>query len=367
MLDVKELEAKLTEFRRLPVETEWLEFKEAKNSYDFDDLGQYFSALSNEANLKHQPSGWLIFGVKNKIPRTIVGTAFRRDKRNLESLKHEVAKHTNGITFQDIHELDLPEVRVLMFQIPPAPAGIPTGWKGHFYGRDGESLVALSIQEFETIRGQAATRDWSAEICPKATINDLDAEAILKAREQFRIKHPNQAEQSDEWDPATFLNKAKLTIQGSVTNTAILLLGRAESAALLSPAAAEISWMLKDDQNRELDYKHFGPPFIFQVDQVLQRIRNLTLRTLPSGTLFPQEISQYDPWVIREALHNSIAHQDYHLHGRIQIIEKPSSILLTNLGSFLPGSVARVIQQDAPPRDLSQSVSGGGHGQFEYD
>lgn len=32
-------------------EYEILEFKEAKNSYDIDKLGKYFSALSNEANL----------------------------------------------------------------------------------------------------------------------------------------------------------------------------------------------------------------------------------------------------------------------------------------------------------------------------
>ena len=68
-----ELQAKLTEFLSLPAETEWVEFKEAKNN--FDDLGKYFSALSNEANLKGQPFGWLVFGVKDKpVPRPIVGS-----------------------------------------------------------------------------------------------------------------------------------------------------------------------------------------------------------------------------------------------------------------------------------------------------
>jgi ATP-dependent DNA helicase RecG len=104
----------------------------------------------------------------------------------------------------------------------------------------------------------------------------------------------------------------------------------------------------QSQQNRELDYEHFGPPFILQVDRVLRRIRNLTLRTLPGGTLFPQEVTQYDPWVLREALHNCIAHQDYSLGGRINVVETPNSILLTNVGSFLPGTVEKVIRQDAP-------------------
>ncbi len=53
---------RLQELMYLPAETEWIEFKEAKNSFDFNDLGKYFSALSNEANLKGQLAGWLIEG-----------------------------------------------------------------------------------------------------------------------------------------------------------------------------------------------------------------------------------------------------------------------------------------------------------------
>lgn len=80
----------------------------------------------------------------------------------------------------------------------------------------------------------------------------------------------------------------------------------------------------------------------------MRRLRNLTVRALPSGTLFPQEMTQYDPWVIREALHNSIAHQDYLRHGRITVVEFPDRVLVTNVGEFLPGRVENVIAQDAP-------------------
>ncbi|NTW20454.1 MAG: KR domain-containing protein, partial [Nostocales cyanobacterium W4_Combined_metabat2_030] len=46
------LKAKFDELMSLTTENEWAELKEAKNNYDFDNLGRYFSALSNEANLK---------------------------------------------------------------------------------------------------------------------------------------------------------------------------------------------------------------------------------------------------------------------------------------------------------------------------
>ncbi len=70
---------------------------------------------------------------------------------------------------------------------------------------------------------------------------------------------------------------------------------------------------------------------------------------MQDATLFPTEIPKYDPWVIREALHNCIAHQDYSLGGRINLVEKPDELIFTNLADFIPGSVEQVIKNDAPP------------------
>jgi len=131
-----ELQQKLSELMALPGETEWVEFKEAKNNLDFDDLGRYFSALSNEANLKGQECGWLILGVKDK-PREIIGLIYRPNRPDLDSVKQEVAVHTtNRITFDEIYESTTAAGRVIMFQIPAALRGVPTAWKGHYYGRD---------------------------------------------------------------------------------------------------------------------------------------------------------------------------------------------------------------------------------------
>jgi len=349
-MNVEQLRLLLEDLCSLPSETEWVEFKEAKNNIHFDDLGEYFSALSNEANLKRRSCGWLVLGISDQLPRKIVGTNYRITRPALDSLKKEIADcTTNRLSFDEIHELHLSEGRVLMFQIPPALRGVPTSWKGHYYGREGESLAPLSLSKMEQIRGQAFQEDWSAQACKGATINDLDPNATLKAREEYKVKYPQQIEDAEKWDDVQFLNKAKLTIHGRITNASIILLGKPESAALLSPAVARISWFLKDENNREKDYEHFDPPFLLNVDRIFSKVRNLRYRHMPSGTLFPMETTQYDHWVIREALHNCIAHQDYHLHGRINLVETPLMLILTNVGSFLPGNVETVIQQDAPP------------------
>lgn len=151
-------------------ESEVVEFKEAKNNYDFDKLGRYFSALSNEANLKGLPSAWLVFGVKDN--QQVVGTRYREQPKQLQSLKKEVAdKVSQRLTFIEIHTVLHPAGRVLLLEIPAAPQGLPVAWEGHYYGRDGESLGPLSLEEIERIRSQNRQRDWSAGICHDATLD----------------------------------------------------------------------------------------------------------------------------------------------------------------------------------------------------
>lgn len=342
-----ELIEKLNQFRREPVETEWLEFKEARLSFSFEELGKYFSALSNEARLKLAEYGWLILGVENK-KRDIVGTVFKSGG-GLDKLKHDVSQHTTGnLSFIAIHDIEMPEGRVLMFQIPPAPQGLPIAWRRHYYGRDGDSLVGLNLQEIEAIRGNI--RDWSEDICPDATLEDLDLQAIYFARVEFTRKYPALEEEIKTWDDRIFLNKAKLAIKGKLTKTAILLLGKPESTHYLSPVVSRMTWIVKDDKNKELDYEHFDPPFLLASLRLREKIRNLKYRYMPDKTLFPEELLKYDPWVIREALHNCIAHQDYTLRGKVVVVEKPDELIFSNMGSFLPGSIEKVIEEDAPPK-----------------
>ncbi|MGB5156315.1 ATP-binding protein [Desulfobacterium sp. N47] len=344
----EELIQKLNELRGLPAETEVFEFKEAKNGYDFHKIGKYFSALSNEANLKGTPYAWLIFGIKDR-GRSIVGSRFRPERKDLDSLKGEIAgKTTNRVTFIEIYELLLAEGRVLMFHIPAAPKGIPIAFEGYWYGRDGEELSPLNIEEIERIRSQAMIEDWSAVVVRDADINDLDPEAIEKARKNYKDKFSSLSVDVDSWDDLTFLNKTKLTIKGKITRTAIILLGKSESEHFISPAEAKIRWVLKDAKGNDKDYHIESCPLLLAVDKIYSKIRNLKYRYMKDGTLFPDEVDQYEPFIIREAVNNCIAHQDYTKGGRINVVEMDDQLVFTNLGSFIPGSVERVVREDAP-------------------
>ena len=328
------------------IENEIVEFKKAENQFDTTKLGKYFSALSNEANLKNEKFGWILFGVTDD--RKIFGTNINDVRIN--SYKEEIAKHTTAnISFIDFHRVLYQEKSILLLQIPAAPKGMPIAYKGHYYGRDGEALVPLNIEEIERIRNQVTATDWSAEILSSPTLDDLSKTAIQAAKVQFIVKNPKLKDDIKNWDDITFLNKAKITIKGKITNTAILLLGKPESEHFLAPSIAKISWILKDRDNIEKDYEHFTCPFFLNIQEVYQKIRNLKYRYLQSGNLFPEEVDQYAPYIIREALNNCIAHQDYAKVGRIIIVEKENGILIfKNSGNFIPQSIENVLLNDAP-------------------
>jgi ATP-dependent DNA helicase RecG len=331
----------------LGAENEVVEFKEAKNGYDFSKLGKYFSALCNEANLKHQTRAWLVFGVNDA--RQVVGSHFRAVRKDLDSLKAEIAnKTTNRITFVEIHEVQHAAGRVVLFEIPAAPKGLPIAFEGHYFGRDSAELSPLNLEEIERIRSQATQEDWSAVVVSGASLADLDLSALAVARLNFKSKFPEKSTEMAAWDDVTFLNKAKLTIKGKLTRTALLLLGKDEAEHFLQPADPKIRWLLKDAQGNDRDYALFGMPLLLAVDKVYAKIRNLKYRYIPEGTLFPDEKDQYEPYAIREALNNCIAHQDYAMAGRINVIETDESLTFTNLGSFVPGDVERVVREDAP-------------------
>ncbi len=347
-MTAEQLNSILDSLCSLSAENEIVEFKEAKNNYDFSKLGKYFSALSNEANLKGISCAWLVFGVEDK-KHQIVGSQFRASRKDLDSLKGEIAKKsTNNISFIEIHEIIKSEGRVILFQIPAAPKGIPIAFDGHFYARDGEELAPLNIEKIERIRAQNIKEDWSAVIVPEANIEDLDEDAIALAKKNYKNKFPEKAQEVDDWDTITFLNKAKITIKGKITRAALILLGKDESEHFLNPAEIKIRWKLMDNLGNDIDYDIFNIPMILAVEKVFSKIRNIKYRYMQEGTIFPAEVSKYEPFSIREAINNCVAHQDYTKNARINVIEMEDQLIFTNQGNFIPGNVEKVVIDDAP-------------------
>ena len=181
-----ELTALLDRLLRLPAETEVVEFKEANNNFDFSKLGKYFSALSNEANLRGHGAAWLVFGVSDK--KEVKGSQYRPDRAHLDRLKGEIAaKVSNNLTFREIYELQTADgKRVVFFEIPPALRGNPTSWEGHYYARNGEELAALNLDKLEIIRSQAHLSHFEEDIALASQTSDQVLQ-LIAYDEVFRM------------------------------------------------------------------------------------------------------------------------------------------------------------------------------------
>ena len=324
-------------------ENECVEFKKAENNFDIDNLGKYFSALGNEANLRNKQYSWLVFGVDDKT-HELTNTNFYKDS-NFNKLKKQISDNTtDNIGFIEIYELNKNNKRVIMFQIPAA-SGTPINWKGFPYGRNGESLTSLSPNKIEQIRA-TANYDWSRQILEKATLNNLDKQAIQIAREQFKEKYKGKsiAEEIDNLEDMDFLNKAKLTLDNKITMACMLLLGKNDDDYLMNGYTPRMTWKLYDDGN-VIDYEHFGIPFIINIEKLKNKIRNLRYRyMINDNTLFPNEVDQYDNYILRELINNCIVHQDYRFHGSINVMEYKDKLIITNEGNFIPETIENVLK-----------------------
>lgn len=344
----KELQALLTSLIAT-WENEVIEFKQAGNDFPTNRIGEYFSALANEANLHGLEKAWLVFGVDNKT-RTVVGSDYRPKPERLQSTKMQMSENTEpSLTFRNIFELQAVGGRVVLFEIPAAPCGLPIAWKGHYYARAGESLTHLGLDKLDEIRRQARSADWSAQVIPEATLEHLDGQALQKARESFARKYANRfpPEEVMGWSLPTFLDRAKLTQDGKLTRTTILMLGKQEAAHLLSPHPAQMTWKL---EGPERAYEHFGPPFLLNTTALYRKIRNIQLRILPDDALLAVEVAKYDQKVVLEALHNCIAHQDYTRNGRILVTERPDKLIFENEGGFFEGTPEDYVTGEKTPR-----------------
>ena len=348
----------LREYPQENARCEWKEFKKLKNSFCGDEKDDVISYVSAIANME---GGHMLIGVKDRTLE-IVGTdlsrlTFNGQPANTQSATFKLIEHctylpSEGLSIEEFITEDTHKI-VWIIHIPKHLPRRPVLAHKKAWQRIEDSLVELTQERMSVILEEPiyTAKDWSAEIVPNATVDDLDEVAIAKARKMFKKVHDRIPEaEVNEWSVEEFLSMSGVMLEGKLTRAAILLLGKPSAEYKLSPAVAQITWTRRDKNEDVVDYEHFSIPFILTVDEVLAKIDNLTMREMPGGTLFPDTMKQYDDYTIREALHNCIAHQDYTLQQRINFVENPGYIYYANGGSFIPGTLQAALRTQGPQR-----------------
>lgn len=319
-------------------ENEHLEFKEAKNSFDFEKLVKYCAALANEGG------GKLVLGVTDKRPRKIVGSqAFINIERTKAGLIERLHLRI------DAEEIRHPDGRVIVFHIPSRPDGNPIQYRGTYWMRGGEDIIPMTPDLLKRIFAESGP-DFSAEICTKTSMADLDPGAIGRFREMWLKKSKNPALEtlSDE----QLLHDAELIVDEGITYAALILFGMrkalgkhiAQSEIIFEYRSSEAS--LPAQQRKE--YREG----FFLIEDDLWNTINLRneVRQYREG-LFMRDISTFNETAVREATLNAVSHRDYRLGGSIFIRQYPRKLEIVSPGGFPPGITEENILWKQAPRN----------------
>lgn len=348
------LDSLLSKYNR---ETRHLEFK--SNYQDANVLGEYISALSNGAALDNEDYGYLFFGVDDSTLE-IKGTSFDPSSKKVSFRLDKSSKDSNQYLEMGLRQYISPKIsfeikdfqasngkRVVMFRIPAAK-NEPTYFMGKAYVRVDSCKTDLKNYPDWVRQIYNTGKDWSATIVEEASIGDLDHDAIAQALKGYCERFPHKAKEASEiWSVQEFLDHAKLTINGKITKTTLLLLGKEESVHYLGHIG-QMTWKLQTGEERAAAI--FYPPFILTASKLRDTIRNYQFKIFPNNSSLPAEVWKYDTRSILEALHNSIMHQDYTMNERIIVNEYVDRIVFTNAGSFYDGEYEDYLKGKTPSK-----------------
>lgn len=319
-------------------ESEHLEVQEASNRFDFEELVKYCAALANEGG------GTMLLGASDRRPRRVVGSqAFADLGRTTAGLVERLRLRIAATA------LDHPDGRVIVFAVPARPIGMPIEYKGAYWMRAGESLVPMTPDLLKRIFDEAAP-DFSAEVCARATLADLDPAAIATFRAMWQRKSGNATLAGRGHEQ--LLRDAELLTARGLTYAALILLGTREALGL-HLAQAEVIFEYRDParsptaQQRE-EYRR---GFLTFHDVLWGAIDARNPRLPYQDQLFAGTVPAFNEVVVREGILNAVAHRDYRLGGSVFVRQFPARLEIVSPGGFPAGVTPENILERQAPRN----------------
>jgi ATP-dependent DNA helicase RecG len=327
-------------------EGEHIEFKEAKSTYSFEKLVEYTIALANERG------GKLILGVSDKKPRQIVGTnAFE----GLNKIKIQLMDRTQLRV--EVDEISDPQGRILVFNIPSRPIGMPLHVSGRYLMRSGESITAMPPDMLQRIFNEAGP-DFTAKICPDALLSDLDEKAINNFRERWGKKSKNKAIAA--LSTKQLLVDAELLVKGKPTYAALILFGTCEALGrLLSQSEVVFEYRTNDVAGPAEVRIDFRQGFFSFFDRLWETIDLRNTNQHFQDGLFIWDIKTFNEMAIREAVLNAVSHRDYRMSGSVFVRQYFERIEIASPGGLPQGiTIENILWEQAPRnRRLAESFA----------
>lgn len=317
-------------------ENEHLEFKEAKQQYDTTKLLRYCVALANEGG------GHLVLGVSDKRPRQVVGTQAFQNRgeitaRILEALRMRV----------DVQELEHPDGRVLVFAVPPRPAGTPLHHEGAYLMRAGEELVPMPPDQLKRIFAEGGP-DWFDRPA-RAGASAEEVVALLDTQSFFdlmQLPYPTSRDGVLER-----LSQERLIERKSdgwnITNLAAILLAKRLDAFSPELARKAARVVIYEGANKLVTRYDEPQPQGYAVG--FEKLVDFVHSSAPRNHFVEQalrdEVKMFPRQAIRELVANALVHQSFEATGQSVMVEMYADRLEVSNPGLPPIKVERFIDE----------------------
>lgn len=302
-------------------EGEHVQFKEAKNRFDFGEAARCCCALANDGG------GKLVFGISDKRSRSVVGShAFEQPERTRKGL---IDKLKINVDFQ---LFTYEEKRVLVFDVKSRPIGLPILYEGVAWIYDGDTLKEMPEEKRRKIYEEIGT-DFSGKICDGATIKDLDEAAIEAFRAKWIEKSGNKklATRSKE----QILMDCGAMNDAGVTYAALILFGKSEALVRFLPQAEIIFEYRSSEASGPANQREeFKSGFFTCYDRIWELVNLRNDKQHYQEGFFVFDISTFNERVVREAILNAVSHRNYQFGGSIFVRQYRDRLVVESPGGL---------------------------------
>ena len=317
-------------------EGEHIQFKEAKNRFDYEEAVRCCCALANCGG------GKLVFGISDKRPRKVVGSkAFEQPERTRKGLIEKLK------VMVDFQLYDNEGDRVLAFDVASRPLGLPVQVDGIAWWYEGDSLIPMPEEIRRKIYEEIGF-DYSGSICNSAIITDLDETAIEAFRMKWIEKSGNKRLSALPCEQ--LLRDCEAITDDGITYAALILFGRKEALGKYLPQSEIVFEYRSSNASGPANQREEFRVGFFTCFHRLWELINLRndIQHYQEG-FFIFDIPTFNESVVREAILNAVSHRNYQLAGSVFIRQYPDKLIVESPGGLPNGiSLDNILDRQVP-------------------
>lgn len=353
---MENLDKLVNELRKLPTETQWLEFKH--NNYTPDMIGRDISALANSASLYEKSCAYMLWGIDDET-HEIVGTDYdlqtlKKGNQELENWLRSLLSKNADFEFHTVQMAEKKRVGVLIIY---KATNQTVMFDKVDYIRVGSYTKRLS--EYPAMQAQLWDKIRNSRFEERYAKQDLRLEDALRMLD-YSVYFDNCGiiQPTDFAGVAHYMQQDEIVVRQdnglyAITNLgAILFAKHLSEFPRLSRKAVRIVQYEGNNRLSMLKENIGNKGYAVGFEGLMKFVEALIPTQEPIVGALRENRSAYPILAIREAVANALIHQDFSIPGTgpvIEIFEK--RIEITNSGTPLV-DVRRII--DNPPKSRNE-------------